>query len=500
MNIIVDVDKHSYYLDSNIPQVLLIHPEFGKIIRRYQDCKLSKSEFGNTKKTDGTDTDYYHRLYSFLKDNGYFGNYKNIELNDREYSEDSIRFFIANTEQIVFEVTENCNMKCSYCGFGNLYSNSEERGKRNLNVESAKRMIDYVFKLKQSSLNVNRFKKIAISFYGGEPLLKFSLIKRIIEYCELRKPAFVDLVFSLTTNGTLLDRHIEYLAKKRFYLLISLDGDKANNQHRVFQNGKPSYDIILDNIKKARRKHQSYFKNNVSFISVKHDKNEVTTLFKYFKNNFGKTPIISGLSPIGVKEEKLAEYKRLRKYIDNTEKERLTSYLKKRGIPELPRVQIYESFIKTYSGFVFHKVRQLLSTRKKLNTILTGTCNPFEKKIFLTAGGLVLPCEKISHRYSFGTADSRGVHIDFKYVAKRYNQIYDSLSDYCGSCWNSYSCSQCIYYLNFEAKEFKCDSYLDREDFERRVKSIISAFTRYPKLYYENIRRIKELNIMPEDP
>ncbi len=40
-------------------------------------------------------------------------------------------------------------------------------------------------------------------------------------------------IFSRTTNGTLLEKHIDYLVDQEVVLLISLDGDEHSSSYRV---------------------------------------------------------------------------------------------------------------------------------------------------------------------------------------------------------------------------------------------------------------------------
>lgn len=32
-----------------------------------------------------------------------------------------VKWNLCNTRQIIFEVTERCNLRCYYCGYGSLY-------------------------------------------------------------------------------------------------------------------------------------------------------------------------------------------------------------------------------------------------------------------------------------------------------------------------------------------------------------------------------------------
>lgn len=57
--------------------------------------------------------------------------------------------FIANQlsdlRQIVFEVTDLCNLNCKYCGYGDFYDNYDTREKKGLPIEKATLFMDYIF-------------------------------------------------------------------------------------------------------------------------------------------------------------------------------------------------------------------------------------------------------------------------------------------------------------------------------------------------------------------
>ena len=84
-----------------------------------------------------------------------------------------------------------------------------------------------------------------VSFYGGEPLLNINLIKSVVELfehleCKRR------FVFSMTTNGILLKKHIKYLINKDFHLIISLDGNRKSNSYRIDKYGNESFENVYN--------------------------------------------------------------------------------------------------------------------------------------------------------------------------------------------------------------------------------------------------------------
>jgi uncharacterized protein len=113
-----------------------------------------------------------------------------------------------------------------------------------------KRIIDFLFK---NALEGNR-KRIEVSFWGGEPLLEWDLIKELIRYAEFKRKWFgVNVGFGGTTNGTLLtEEKIRYLADHRAFFMISLDGTpESHNKFRIFHNGDGSQSTIMRNVEKA---------------------------------------------------------------------------------------------------------------------------------------------------------------------------------------------------------------------------------------------------------
>lgn len=55
-----------------------------------------------------------------------------------------IQFQLCNLSQIVFEVTDACNLKCQYCGYGDFYEDYDKRDNQFLPVEKAVRLLDFL--------------------------------------------------------------------------------------------------------------------------------------------------------------------------------------------------------------------------------------------------------------------------------------------------------------------------------------------------------------------
>ena len=66
--------------------------------------------------------------------------------------------------QIVLQVTQNCNLRCSYCAYSGSYYNRKHSNKQ-MSKETALRAVDFFME------HSSEIEDATIGFYGGEPLL-----------------------------------------------------------------------------------------------------------------------------------------------------------------------------------------------------------------------------------------------------------------------------------------------------------------------------------------
>ena len=88
------------------------------------------------------DINYYLSKFEFLKNNNYF------KINQRitqPITSEIIKDGISKCEAITFEVTENCNLNCKYCGYGEYYENYEIRTNPNIDLTNSFALIDLLF-------------------------------------------------------------------------------------------------------------------------------------------------------------------------------------------------------------------------------------------------------------------------------------------------------------------------------------------------------------------
>ena len=159
-------------------------------------------------------------------------------------------------QQLLLNVTENCNLRCSYCVFGGTYEHFRKHSEAQMTWEVAHLAIDdFLAHAKLSESPV-------ISFYGGEPLLNIELIRQAVAYVKQGHPD-TNVGFGMTTNGMLLHGPTaQFLAENSFVITISLDGPRETHDRcRRDAGGKPVWDRLIANIRRFLEEHPVYKSN-----------------------------------------------------------------------------------------------------------------------------------------------------------------------------------------------------------------------------------------------
>lgn len=161
----------------------------------------------------------------------------------------------APVKSMCLNIAHDCNLRCEYCfaakgDFG--------CGRKLMPFEVAKSAIDFLIEKSQNRHNLE------VDFFGGEPLMNFSVVKQTVEYArKIEKEKNKNFRFTLTTNGLLLtDEIIEYLNKEMHNVVLSLDGRKeVNDRLRVRVDGTGCYDAIVPKYQKlvATRDGKDYY-------------------------------------------------------------------------------------------------------------------------------------------------------------------------------------------------------------------------------------------------
>lgn len=483
-----------YFLNAKTRQVQPCHPLLYHLIQLHLQS-TPPQEWVDNLKDDPTDIPglgpfplstihfYLTKFHYFLKQGAFTGNDMSYRVSGK-ITAASVTDTLANIRQITFETTDGCNLDCLYCGFGKLYNDYDARENKNLNPEVAHQVLNYFANHLNSNLNSSEGKTLYISFYGGEPLLNFPFIHSVVHHTNHMHWLHNKITFSITTNGVLLDKYMDFLAKNEFNLLISLDGNATNNGYRIFKNHQPAFPTITRNIDGLKSRYPDYFEKSVNFNAVLHNKNSVESIYKFFKEKYGKTPSIAEINTNGIREDKRDEFLATYANINHS----LTQSHDCQKIEEdmfiaLPRIQETAMFLYQYGGYTFKNYWDLLFNDQPAPRLPTGTCFPFSKKVFITVNGKILACERIGHQFVLGHAGPDSVDINPGEIAGIYNEYFDKIRNQCAHCADVESCSQCIFNLDIEKKNPVCYSFKNREEFAQQLSGQLSYLEEHGQTY-----------------
>ena len=410
----------------------------------------------------------------------------------RKISHLDIEYSLANLKQLVFEVTDACNLRCKYCAYADLYEGYDQRENLKLPFQKAKLIIDYLYEYWEKRYCIEANDPITIGFYGGEPLLNVPFIQQVINYIESLNPIGKKFNYNMTTNAILLDRYMDFLAENEFRLLISLDGDEKGQSYRVDTKGKNSFDKVLANIQLLRSKYPSYFEHYVMFNSVLHNRNEVESTYRFIKDKFGKEPMISPLNNSGVRKDKLQEfYQAYQNVATSIQKANNCEALKNELFIKSPETGALVNYIYHHTGNVFNDYNDLLLGREGSSFPPSGTCIPFSKKMFITVKGRILQCEKIDHEFALGQITNKKVELNLEQAARQHNKYTFRYMNQCKTCAAKQLCTQCVYQIDdIHDKTSKCYSYYSATQHEKQKEYYMDHLDKHPELYNRILKEV----------
>ncbi len=156
---------------------------------------------------------------------------------------------------LCLHVAHSCNLNCSYC----FASQGNFKGERGLmSYEVGCKALDFLIE------NSGTRRNLEVDFFGGEPLMNFEVVKRLVEYARKReKETGKNFRFTLTTNGVLVDDDVIDFANKEMHnVVLSLDGRReVHDRFRVDYNGVGSFDKIVPKFQEfvKRRGNKNYY-------------------------------------------------------------------------------------------------------------------------------------------------------------------------------------------------------------------------------------------------
>jgi uncharacterized protein len=160
-------------------------------------------------------------------------------LDDQQFWESASDAFANDALELTILPTERCNLRCTYC-----YERFELGKMSGEVVESVKRLL---------SRRVPELRRLAVDWFGGEPLLAMDVIEQISGHAQRLADQHPDLDYggSVTTNGVRLSvdvaRRLADVGVRQLH--VSLDGPaEVHDLTRKLAGGSGSYAQIERNL------------------------------------------------------------------------------------------------------------------------------------------------------------------------------------------------------------------------------------------------------------
>lgn len=443
-----------YIYDINTNQIIEIEKSFYYLLKKGLEDK--SFEFYNCEE------------YKELISNGYLSsNYpETIENPVNNYISIYLHHYL---NSLTLQVTQNCNMRCRYCYFSGNGEFTRQHNNGKMTWDTARKAIDFLAK------NSDKSSRIQISFYGGEPLLEYILIKKCVEYA--RNVFFnKDISFSITSNGTIINEAIlSFLISNKIQLVVSLDGPKNINDlnRRYSYNGKGTFETVYKNLEFIKNKAPNYFNSIVINAVVERD-SSMKSSEKFFesdellKNN---TVYLNKVSDSYVVDN----YATTPSYICSEKTKSLNDILdslsgkitktNERNILSLDKIK--NSFCK------------MPPLQKKFHH--NGPCIPGYEKMLIDINGNIFPCENASEKSKNSMIGSITHGFYYDKIIKHLN-IGAITKDDCKKCICMRHCNICpvnidnIDDYSLKIKKNLCDSNL------QRFKELLNDFTVYKRI------------------
>lgn len=339
---------------------------------------------------------------------------------------------LPNLDSFIINVTEQCNLRCSYCCYSGNYENTRTHGRKSISEDDVPTLIKFIGKYAAKS-------PVNISFYGGEPLLYYEQLKHIVLQAEVRWSQ--DVSFYVATNGTLLDcEKIDWFVAHHVMIAISIDGTREfHDRYRKTIHGNGSFGKAYTALAYLKHQYPEYVKDNVLLLTTVTSFDDLASLAKLWHQD----PVLHDMPPTAISalapNFKEGVAKRKWGEVIESHKKLLDTYDSHRDW----------IFLKAY----FNECVMNWFKRPVMDIgheAPLSTCMPSNDKIFIDSYGNLHVCEKISNIFSIGDVRNG---IDWDKANELALSYYNKRSKRCQNCPAIRMCSLCLTTTEFTEEQ-----------------------------------------------
>lgn len=355
------------------------------------------------------------------------------------------------------EMTQQCNLRCSYCCYSGSYRERRTHHSREISYAVLDSVVHFI--MVHAALSSE---DITICFYGGEALLAKSKIQYLIE--KLGGLLGDKVRFSLSTNGLVLTEPIiDWICgHERLLVNITIDGSEdMHDAHRVMVDGKGSYKTIISNLSTFKKKYPNEYNNRVRFLSTVYSLKDVELLSNVWDN----IDVLAQHPPVHISH-----------VIPNSEDVQRTYDTK--DIKDSFYSKAFEEYKvgkNTIMTDYFGKLISIVGRRSLtplLNHLRITTCYQDMFSCFVNVDGDLYQCEKFCDTYKIGNVCTGFDEQRMKEIQRTFT---NRKNKFCHSCWAQRLCRMCLTGLNHTDEELMFMCKMERDTIELSLKYFCSV-------------------------
>ena len=335
-------------------------------------------------------------------------------------------------------ITEDCNLRCDYCTYSGHYLYARKHSKKSMAYDIAVKAIDFYY------AHSTECEKVIISFYGGEPLIEFEKIKKLVSYCQNIFDG-KEQHYLISSNGTLLhDAFIDwFIENPNVYINITLNGSEAcHNLYRHTSSGSGSHRFIMNSLANIIKKSPEAYHGRVNFLCNYLNLSDIYDIMRFYETE----ETLQGKTPLFISRIKDADHDGFMPALKNKRPD--TEHILSNTTAYAELVEMYcdekgnnQPILKLLFDHALFPIyqRQIYPIGKK--ACFTGICSPFIQRLFVNTDGTFNLCEKVGDYCDYGN-----VHDGFK-IAKIKSFLFNyknANEDKCAACWAVRLCPLCF--------------------------------------------------------
>ncbi len=352
----------------------------------------------------------------------------------------------------VVELTEQCNFRCKYCCFSGEYHERREHSEKYMNSTTAERVVEFI--------NANYYpgRPVRVTFYGGESLLAFGVMKSMAE--KLTAVHGDNITFGISTNGYLLTADVvDWICDQSHCdVFVSLDGDReTHNRNRITRTGIATYDRILGNLRNFHKRYPQDYLKRVEFLVTLSEYTDLVRVSDYWKGDdflrLKQPSHVSFLLPRDKEEMELSD--------------------KKYASFKTLLATAFQRYCAGEESLLVNKFTEWTGQidASATDEITVTTCVEKLYRTFITVSGDLYLCERFNRDFQIGSIydtlmfdPTKAEELESHFISRRNKR--------CSNCHVAEWCSMCMTSLNYSDEEM--DILCSKE---RKIIELIKDFS-----------------------